>query len=96
MSSFMQPGAACRRSRLPGWLRLSIVFAVLFALKYLLPLLGIPAAIQVLILLLVATWFAWLFWWNCVPDRRGVAVLLVSLWAAGLAKILLGAGSAIR
>ena len=86
-SSFLQPGAACRRSRLPGWLRLAITFAVLFALKYALPFTGLAAAVQVLILLLVLTGFAWLFWWNCTPDRRGVAVLLVTLWAAGLIKI---------
>jgi hypothetical protein len=89
MPSFMQPGVTCRRSRLPGWLRVVITFAVLFGLKYLLPLVGLPAAIQVLTLLVVATAFAWQFWWNCVPDRRGVAVLIGTLWAAGLTKILL-------
>lgn len=84
----MQPGAACRRSRLPGWLRLAITFAVLFGLKYSLPLFGLPIVVQVVILLVVATGFAWLFWWNCIPDRRGVAVLVVTLWIAGLVKVL--------
>jgi hypothetical protein len=87
-SSFFQPGAACRRSRLPAWLRLVITFAVLFALKYALPLVGVAPTLQVGILLVAATGFAWLFWWNCSPDRRGVAVLVVTLWAAGLLKIL--------
>ena len=87
-SSFLQPGAACRRSRLPGWLRLVIMFAVLFALKYALPLAGVPPKLQIGILLVAATGFAWLSWWNCSPDRRGVAVLLVTLWAAGLLKLL--------
>jgi hypothetical protein len=86
--SFLQPGATCRRSRLPAWLRLVITFAVLFALKYSLPLLGIPAAVQIGILLVTVTAFAWFFWWNCTPDRRGVAVLLVTVWAAGIIKIL--------
>ncbi len=87
-SSFLQPGNACRRSRLPGWLRLLIAFSVLFALKYALPLVGISPALQVLILLVTTTAFAWLFWWNCTPDRRGVAILLGSVWLAGLIKIL--------
>src|SRR5688572_33421938 len=73
-SSFLRPGAACRRSRLPGWLRLVITFAVLLALKYSLPLFGVPATLQVLTLLIVATGFAWVYWWNCSPDRRGVAI----------------------
>lgn len=88
MSTFLQPGAACRRSRLPAWLRLVIAFAVLFALKYSLPLVGAPAVLQVLALLVVATGIAWLFWWNCSPDRRGVLLLIGSLWAAGLIKML--------
>lgn len=87
-SSFFQPGAACRRSRLPGWLRLVIVFAVLLGLKYSLPLIGVPPALQIVMLLVTATGFAWLFWWNCSPDRRGVAILVVTLWAAGLIKLL--------
>ena len=86
--SFFEPGATCRRSRLPAWLRLVITFAVLFALKYSLPLLPIPAAVQIGILLATVTVFAWFFWWNCTPDRRGVAVLLVTVWAAGIIKML--------
>jgi hypothetical protein len=84
---FLQPGAACRRSRLPAWLRLAITFAVLFALKYALPVAGVAPAIQVLILLVVATGLAWYFWWNCSPDRRGVLVLVSVLWLAGLVKV---------
>lgn len=87
-SSFLQPGAACRRSRLPGWLRLAITFAVLLALKYGLPLFGVAPVVQVLTLLVVATVFAWQFWWNCSPDRRGVAVLVGMLWIAGAIKML--------
>jgi hypothetical protein len=56
-------------------------------MKYALPFTGIGAAVQVLILLIAVTVFAWLFWWNCTPDRRGIAILLVTLWAAGLIKI---------
>jgi hypothetical protein len=63
------------------------MFAVLFALKYAMPPLGVAAALQVLILLVVATVFAWQFWWNCSPDRRGVAVLIGALWVAGLVKL---------
>jgi hypothetical protein len=87
-SSFLQPGAACPRSRLPGWLRLIITFGALLALKYALPLLSIAPAPQIVILLVVATAFAWRFWWNCSPDRRGVAVLIAVLWVAGLSKLL--------
>jgi hypothetical protein len=87
-SSFLRPGNACRRSRLPGWLRLAITFGVLFTLKYAIPLLGVGAALQVLVLLVVATGLAWQFWWNCSPDRRGVAILIGVLWAAGLVKLL--------
>jgi hypothetical protein len=86
-SSFLQPGAACKRSRLPGWLRLVITFAVLVALEYALPLVGLAPVLQVLVLLVVATGFAWQFWWNCSPDRRGVAFLVAVLWAAGLVKM---------
>ena len=86
-SSFFQPGPACRRSRLPGWLRLTITFAVLAALKYGLPLTGLEPMLQVLVLLVVATGFAWRFWWNCSPDRRGVAVLVGVLWLAGAIKV---------
>src|SRR5688500_12522850 len=74
-SSFLQPGAACGRSRLPGWPRLLITFAVLLGLKYALPFVGLSAALQVITLLVVATALAWRFWWHCSPDRRGVAVL---------------------
>ena len=87
-SSYFRPGAACRQSRLPGWLRLAITFGVLFALKYGLPLLGVAAVAQLLIILVVATALAWYFWWNCSPDRRGVATLVGVLWVAGLVKLL--------
>ena len=73
---------------MPGWLRLAITFAVLLALKYGLPLFGIAPVVQVLTLLVVATVFAWQFWWNCSPDRRGVAVLVGMLWIAGAIKLL--------
>jgi uncharacterized RDD family membrane protein YckC len=43
----------------------------------------------VIILLVVATGFAWQFWWNCSPDRRGVAVLVGTLWIAGAIKLLM-------
>lgn len=86
-SSFLQPGAACRRSRLPGWLRLVITFATLFGLKYALPLIGIAPVLQVMVLLVATTGFAWFFWWNCTPDRRGVLSLVAVVWAAGLIKI---------
>lgn len=88
MPSMLQPGAACKRSRLPPWVRLSITFAVLLALKYALPEMGVAPTAQVLVLLLTATCFAWLFWWNCSPDRRGVLALVVILWIAGAVKIL--------
>jgi hypothetical protein len=87
-TSLLQPGDACRRSRLPGWLRLAIAFGVLFALKYAMPLLGVAAALQVLVLLVVATGLAWQFWWNCSPDRRGVTILVGVLWVAGVVKLL--------
>jgi hypothetical protein len=87
-TSLLQPGDTCRRSRLPGWLRLAITFGVLFALKYAMPLLGVAPALQVLVLLVVATGLAWQFWWNCSPDRRGVTILLGVLWVAGLVKLL--------
>ncbi len=85
--SFFHPGPACRRSRLPGWLRLAITFGVLFTLKYTLPLLGVGAAMQILVLVVVVTVFAWQFWWNCIPDRRGIAVLIGTLWIASLFKL---------
>lgn len=87
-SSFLEPGPACRRSRLPGWLRLVITFGVLFALKYALRFAVISPVLQVLILLIAATVFAWQFWWNCSPDRRGVAALIGIIWAAGLIKMI--------
>lgn len=88
MLSSLQPGASCRRSRLPAWLRLAITFGTLFALKYTLPLVGVAPALQVVVLLLVATAFAWQFWWNCSPDRRGVVILVGSLWIGGVVKLL--------
>jgi hypothetical protein len=69
-------------------LRFAVAFGVLYTLKYALPLLEISLIPQVLILLVVATFIAWRFWWNCSPDRRGVALLVVVLWVAGFAKIL--------
>jgi hypothetical protein len=87
MSSFLQPGLACRRSRLPSWLRFAITFAVLFALKYAMPAVGVASAAQTFVLLVTATIFAWMFWWNCSPDRRGVFVLVSTLWLAGLVKL---------
>lgn len=42
-----------------------------------------------LVLLVVATFFAWRFWWSCGTDRRGPILLIGSLCVAGLAKILL-------
>jgi hypothetical protein len=86
-TSFLQPGPTCRRSRLPGWLRLAITFGVLLALKYALPMTGIASVGQVLILLVVATCFAWQFWWNCSADRRGVLLLVGLLWLAGAIKV---------
>ena len=74
-------------SGLPGWLRLAITFGVLFALKYALPVVGMAPMLQVLVLLVVATAFAWQFWWTCSPDRRGVAVLVGMLWIAGAIKL---------
>jgi len=38
-------------------------------------------------LVVVATGFAWQFWWNCSPNRRGVAVLVAMLWVAGAIKL---------
>ena len=87
-SSLVRPPEACTRSSIPPWLRFAIAFGVLFALKYALPLLGLSLVVQVLVLLVVATFLAWRFWWNCSPDRRGVALLVVVLWVAGAAKIL--------
>jgi MFS superfamily sulfate permease-like transporter len=88
LASLVRSPDACTPSSLPAWLRFAIAFGVLFTLKYVLPLLGISLALQVLILLVVATFIAWRFWWNCSPDRRGVALLVAVLWIAGLAKII--------
>jgi len=88
LASLVRPPDACTPSSLPAWLRFAIAFGVLFTLKYALPFLGIPLIPQVLILLVVATFIAWRFWWNCSPDRRGVAFLIVVLWIGGFAKIL--------
>jgi hypothetical protein len=88
LASLVRPAESCERSRLSPGLRIAITFAVLFALKLGLPSTGLAPALQVLALLAVATFFAWRFWWNCSPDRRGVALLVVSLWTAGLLKIV--------
>jgi len=82
-------GPACEASPLPLWSRLAITFAVLFALKWLLPRFGLPGWLQVLALLVVATGFIWRFWWQCSPNHRGALVLGGSLWIAGLLKIVL-------
>lgn len=82
-------GPACERSSLSPQLRIGITFGVLFALKWALPALGLPSTAQVLVLLVVATFLAWRFWWRCGTDRRGPLILIGSLWVAGLAKILL-------
>jgi hypothetical protein len=84
-----QTAPTCERSLLPPWLRLVITFGVLFALKWGLPALGLSSAHQVLALLVVATFFAWRFWWTCGTDRRGPVIMIGSLWIAGIAKILL-------
>ena len=82
-------GATCERSRLSPQVRLIITFGVLFALKWLLSVSGLPSVAQVVALPVVATFFAWRFWWNCSTDRRGPLLLIGSLWIAGIAKILL-------
>jgi hypothetical protein len=82
-------GPTCKQSRFSPQVRLVITFGVLFALKWSLPLLGLVPTVQVLILLVVATYLAWLFWWNCSTHRRGPLLLIGSLWIGGLAKILL-------
>jgi hypothetical protein len=82
-------GTACERSLLPPWLRIAITFGALFALKAGLPLLGLSVMVQVLALLVAATFFAWRFWWTCGTDRRGPLLLIGSLWVAGIAKILM-------
>ena len=82
-------GPTCERSRLSPQVRLGITFGVLFVLKWALPAFGLSSTVQVLTLLVVATFFTWRFWWNCRPDRLGPIVLVGSLWLAGLMKILL-------
>lgn len=82
-------GPTCARSSLSPGLRLAIAFGVLFGVKWLLPVFGVPAIVQVLVLLVVATLFVWRFWWHCSPDRRGALFMLGLLWAAGLLKIVL-------
>ena len=82
-------GPTCARSSLPPGLRLAIAFAVLFALKWALPVVVVPATAQVLALLVTATVLVWRFWWHCSPNRRGALLLGGLLWAAGLLKIVL-------
>jgi hypothetical protein len=84
-----QSGPTCEQSALSPQLRLAITFAVLFALKYAQPFVGVPPTIQVLVLLVAATFFAWRFWWRCSPNHRGALVLISVLWIAGIAKILM-------
>lgn len=83
------PASTCTQSRFSPQLRLLITFGILFALKWSLPLTGLAPTRQVLALLAVATYLAWLFWWNCSTDRRGPLLLIGSLWVAGIAKVLL-------
>ena len=80
-------GPTCARSSLSPGLRLGIAFGVLFALKWLLPVVGVPPTAQVLALLVVATLFVWRFWWHCSPNRRGALLMAGLLWAAGLLKL---------
>ncbi|MGZ8376968.1 MAG: hypothetical protein ACXW61_13625 [Gemmatirosa sp.] len=82
-------GPTCERSALPPHVRLAITFAVLLALRWALPRLGVSPTLQVLALLATATFLAWRFWWNCGTDRRGPLLLVGTLWVAGLAKILM-------
>jgi hypothetical protein len=82
-------GPTCARSSLSPGLRLGITFGVLFALKWLLPILGVPDTPQVLVLLVAATFFVWRFWWHCSPNRRAALFMAGLLWAAGLLKIAL-------
>jgi hypothetical protein len=62
---------------------------VLFALKWTLPLLPISPSAQVVLLLLVATFFIWRFWWNCSPNRMGALLVAGILWVAGAVKLAL-------
>jgi hypothetical protein len=82
-------GPTCERSSLPPAARLAITFAVLFALRWALPRLGVSPMLQVLALLAVGTYLAWRFWWSCGTDRRGPLLLIGTLWVAGVTKILL-------
>lgn len=82
-------GPTCEQSALSPVLRLVITLGVLFALKWSLPAFGLSPILQVIVLLAVATVFARLFWWRCNADRRGVMLLIGSLWVAGLVKILM-------
>jgi hypothetical protein len=88
-ADFQVSGPVCERSSLSPQLRLAITFGVLLALKWSLPFLGVPFTLQVLALLVVATFFAWRFWWRCTAGRTGPLLLIGSLWVAGIAKILL-------
>ncbi len=82
-------GPTCARSSLPPGVRLVIAFGVLFGVKLVLPLLPLSASAEVVVLLLVASFFIWRFWWHCNPDRRGALLLAGMLWAAGALKLAL-------
>ena len=60
LASLVRPPDACTPSSLPAWLRFAIAFGVLYTLKYALPFLGISLIPQVVILLVVATFIAFL------------------------------------
>lgn len=82
-------GPTCAQSSLSPGVRLGIAFGVLFALKWLLPVLGVPPIAQVSSLLVAATIFVWRFWWHCSPNRGGALLMVGLLWVAGLLKIAL-------
>jgi hypothetical protein len=82
-------GPTCARSSLSPGLRLGIASGVLFAMKWALPILGVPPTARVLALLVTATIFVWRFWWHCSPDRRRALVMAGLPWAAGLLEITL-------
>lgn len=82
-------GPTCARSSLSPGLRLAIAFGVLFGLKWTLPLLPLSASVQVVVLLLVASFFIWRFWWHCSPNRLGALLTAGILWAAGALKLAL-------
>jgi len=88
-SDLATAGPTCERSSLSPQARFAIAFSVLFALKWSLPALGLPAIGQVLTLLVVATGFVWRFWWRCSAERFGPLLLIGSLWAAGIVKLLM-------